>query len=72
MASALFDAYPGGRQIVQIGPNPEAQAFRRRVIAPHTIGRFTERTVQGRRHPLVTQEFETAQLAGDLPARAPR
>ena len=63
MAWAIFDTYPGGWQIEQIGPNREAQAFWRRAIDLYTGGRYTERTIQGRRFPLVIQEFDTADKA---------
>lgn len=63
MAWAMFDRYPGGWQIEQIGPNTEAQAFWRRAIDRYTGGRFTERIIQGRRFPLVIQEFNTADKA---------
>lgn len=63
MAWALFDRYPGGWQVEQIGPNRDAQCFWRRVIDRYTGGRYTERTRPGRRFHLVLQEFDTADRA---------
>jgi predicted acetyltransferase len=60
MAWAVFDRFPGPWQVEQIGPNAAAQRFWRRVIDRYTGGRYRERTVQGRRFPLVIQEFDTA------------
>ena len=63
VACAVFDRYPGGWQIEQIGPNTDAQAFWRRAIERYTGGRYTERTIEGRRFPLVIQEFDTVDKA---------
>jgi predicted acetyltransferase len=59
MAWAIFDRYPGPWLIEQIGTNIGAQAFWRNVIDRYTGGRYTERTEQGRRFPLIFQEFDT-------------
>lgn len=66
MAWAIFDRYPGAWQIEQIGPNVDAQAFWRRVVAGYTGDRFTERVIQVKRFPLIVQEFDTCDRA--LPA----
>jgi predicted acetyltransferase len=59
MGWEMFDRYPGGWQIEQIGPNLAAQQFWRHVINRYNGGRYTERTIQGRRFPLIIQEFNT-------------
>lgn len=56
-AFKIFDMIGGNWQIEEIGPNEAAQAFWRRVIDRYTRGQYTERTVAGRRFPLVVQEF---------------
>jgi predicted acetyltransferase len=63
MAWAIFDRYPGGWQIVEIGPNEPAKHFWRRAIERYTGGRYRERVMQGMRFPLHIQEFDTSDKA---------
>jgi predicted acetyltransferase len=63
MAWSLFDRYPGGWLIEEIGPNKPAQRFWRQAIDRYTGGRFVERTVPWKRFPLVQQLFETSDRA---------